>query len=308
MRRATATRARRRSLMAVFVFLLTAESAGAQNETPFEALREAAAIFVAKELALSLEEVRVPPLDRRARVPECTEALAFRWPFPSRGTVEAFCPTGDARLFLRVIVSKESGPSSLGLPGAHSWVVKSRHQSGDLLKAEDLLPSSKGGASTPSYRGPAPTGPFRLRVLKPLAPGDTVPETAVRLERKVLKAQASLSAKLRLPHPQLREAWVPAKGLAGDTLSPEDLPSLVALARPLRAGAFLRLSDLSSAVLVEKGSAVRVAIEQGLLVLHADLISEEDGALGERVVLVNPETGRRLEAVVTGPGQAAHSP
>ena len=110
------------------------------------------------------------------------------------------CPSSDrARLFLRVIVSNESGPSLLGLPGAHSWVVKSRHQSGDLLKAEDLLPSSKGGASTPSYRGPAPTGPFRLRVLKPLAPGDTVPETAVRLERKVLKAQASLSAKLRLP-------------------------------------------------------------------------------------------------------------
>mgnify|MGYP006265524163 FL=1 len=59
---------------------------------------------------------------------------------------------------------------------------------------------------------------------------------------------------------------------------------------------------------MEKGSAVRVAIEQGLLVLQADLIAEEDGALGERVVLVNPETGRRLEAVVTGPGQAEHSP
>ena len=82
----------------------------------------------------------------------------------------------------------------------------------------------------------------------------------------------------------------------------------MALARPLRAGAILRLSDLSSSVLVEKGSAVRVAIEQGLLVLQADLIAEEDGALGERVVLVNPETGRRLESVVTGPGQAEHSP
>ena len=89
MRRARATRARRRSLMAVFVLLLAAGNAGAQNETLFEALREAAAIFVAKELALSLEEVRVP-LDRRARVPECTEALAFRWPFSSRGTVEPF--------------------------------------------------------------------------------------------------------------------------------------------------------------------------------------------------------------------------
>ena len=308
MRKATATWSGPRSLIPVFFFVLAAGNTRAEGETPFEALRDAAAIFVAKELALSVEEVHVPTLDRRARVPKCTEALAFRWPFSSRGTVEAFCPSSDARLFLRVIVSNDSRSSLRGLPGTRSWVVKGAHQIGELLKAEDLLPSSEGGTRPPSYRGPAPTGPFRLRVLEPLAPGEIVPKGAVRLERKVFKAQASLSARLRLPHPQLREAWVPAKGLAGDTLSPEDLPALVALARPLRAGAILRLSDLSSAVLVEKGSAVRVAIEQGLLVLQADLIAEEDGALGERVVLVNPETGRRLEAVVTGPGQAEHSP
>ena len=44
-----------------------------------------------------------------------------------------------------------------------------------------------------------------------------------------------------------------------------------------------------------EGAAPFAAIEQGLLVLHADLISEEDGALGERVVLVNPETGGGLK-------------
>ena len=140
MRRATANRARRRPLMAVFVFLLAAGNAGAQNETPFEALREAAAIFVAKELALSLEEVHVPPLDRRARVPECTEALAFRWPFSSRGTVEAFCPSGNARLFLRVIVSKI--PIIIArASGNRSWVVKGRTRSGNF----------EGGRSPPVF-------------------------------------------------------------------------------------------------------------------------------------------------------------
>ena len=59
-----------------------------------------------------------------------------------------------------------------------------------------------------------------------------MPKGAVRLERKVFKAQCKSLRKATASHPQLREAWVPAKGLAGDTLSPEDLPALVALARP----------------------------------------------------------------------------
>jgi flagella basal body P-ring formation protein FlgA len=82
----------------------------------------------------------------------------------------------------------------------------------------------------------------------------------------------------------------------------------VALARALRAGAILRASDLSSAVLVQKGATVRVAIHQGLMVLEADLIAEEDGALGESIVVLNSETGRRLRAMVTGPGRAEHQP
>jgi flagella basal body P-ring formation protein FlgA len=61
-------------------------------------------------------------------------------------------------------------------------------------------------------------------------------------------------------------------------------------------------------VLVQKGAAVRVTIRQGLMMLEADLIAEDDGTLGESVVVLNPETGRRLRAMVTGPGRAEHQP
>ena len=278
------------------------------DDLNLEALRDAAGDFVAEELSVARSEVLVPVLDRRARPPVCSEPLAFRWPFSSRGTVEAFCPSTDARLFLRVIVKGASGPRSNGMDRQLGWQVLRPVEAGAVLTGQDLEPAHGPGPKVLPYRGPKPEGALRLRVLTPIRPGEAIPASAVRLERKVLRADASLSAHLRLPHPQLRETWVPAEGLAGDTLSPEDLPQLVALARPLRPGAILRSSDLSSAVLVQKGAAVRVAIRQGLMVLEADLIAEDDGALGESVVVLNPETGRRLRALVTGPGQAEHQP
>jgi flagella basal body P-ring formation protein FlgA len=273
-----------------------------------EALRDAAGTFVAEELSIERSEVLVPALDRRARLPVCPEPLAFRWPFSSRGTVEAFCPSTDARLFLRVIVKGASGPRSKGMDQQLGWQVARPVAAGEMLSGEDLEPAHGPSPEVLPYRGPKPQASFRLRALTPITPGAPIPASAVRLERKVLRADASLTAQLRLPHPQLTETWVPAEGLAGDTLSPEDVPKLVALARPLRAGAILRASDLLSAVLVQKGATVRVAIHQGLMVLEADLIAEEDGALGESVVVLNSETGRRLRATVTGPGRAEHQP
>jgi flagella basal body P-ring formation protein FlgA len=168
--------------------------------------------------------------------------------------------------------------------------------------------ATEGLAGSQPYRGPVPDEASRLKVLEPLEAGDLILKDSVRLERRVLRAEATLAASLRLPHPQLKEVWVPAEGLPGDVIIPNALPPLVALNRPLRAGSILRSSDLSSASLVEKGQTVRVALSQGALVLEADLVAEEEGALGEIVVLLNPETGRRLRAKVTGPGQAEHAP
>lgn len=303
--RSIATSAR---LGLLFWVLGVAPLCAAEEENPLEALREAARGFVAEDLGLREEEIRIPPLDRRARVPACEGPLSFRWPFPSNATVEAYCASTEERLFLRVTFAE--APESRGAisGGFSGWQVIAAHGAGDVLGQEDLKPALEALPGSQPYRGPAPEGATRLKVLRPLKADDLILQDSVRLERKVLRAQATLSARLRLPHPQLTETWVPAEGLPGDVLNPDAVPPLVALNRPLAAGSVLRASDLSSAVLVEKGQSVRVALSQGALVLEADLISEEEGALGEIVVLLNPETGRRLRARVTGPGQADHAP
>lgn len=280
----------------------------AEEDNPLDTLREAARGFVAQDLGLPEEEIQIPPLDRRARIPACEGPLSFRWPFPSNATVEAYCASTEERLFLRVTF--EEAPESRGANsgGFSGWQVIAAHGAGDVLRQADLKPVWEALPGSQPYRGPAPDDTTRLKLLRPLEAGDPILQDSVRLERKVLRAEATLSARLRLPHPQLTEAWVPAEGLPGDVLNPDAVPPLVALNRPLAAGSLLRASDLSSATLVEKGQRVRVALSQGALVLEADLIAEDEGALGEIVVLLNPETGRRLRARVTGPGQADHAP
>lgn len=280
----------------------------AEEENPVEALREAARGFVAQDLGLREEEVQIPPLDRRARVPACEAPLTFRWPFPSNATVEAYCANTEERLFLRVTFTRAPESRDTRTGRFSGWRVIAAHRAGDVLRQEDLKPAPEALPGSQPYRGPAPDGATRLRVLRPMEADGLILQDSVRLERKVLRAEATLAARLRLPHPQLTETWVPAEGLPGDVIDPDAVPPLVALNRPLAAGSMLRASDLSSAMLVEKGQRVRVALSQGALVLEADLIAEEEGALGEIVVLLNPETGRRLRARVTGPGQADHAP
>jgi flagella basal body P-ring formation protein FlgA len=292
----------------LFWLLGIAPLRAAEEENPLGALREAAREFVAQDLGLREEEIHIPPLDRRARIPVCEAPLSFRWPFPSNATVEAYCASTEERIFLRVTFAEAPESRGAKTGGFSGWQVIATQQAGNVLRLEDLKPAPEALPGSQPYRGPAPDDATRLKVLRPLGAGDLIVQDSVRLERKVLRAEASLAARLRLPHPQLTEAWVPAEGLPGDVLNPDAVPPLVALNRPLAAGSMLRASDLSSAVLVEKGQRVRVALSQGALVLEADLIAEDEGALGEIVVLLNPETGRRLRARVTGPGQADHAP
>ena len=186
------------------------------------------------------------------------------------------------------------------------WRTLADQPAGASLTRDMLAPLSAQEERSERYTGALPQPGERLLTLRALVAGQALRPSDVRLERSVLVADANLSAGLALPHPQLVQRWVATKGLPSDTVAPNTLTPYLALAGPLRSGAILRKSDLESAVLVEKGQRVRVRIVQGAFELEADLESEEAGALGQEITLRNPETGRRLRAIVSGPGQARH--
>jgi len=74
--------------------------------------------------------------------------------------------------------------------------------------------------------------------------------------------------------------------------------------RNLKAGELIRLSDLRSATLFQKGDSVQLTVSKGGLKVTVEMVALEDGRMDQQVDLLNPESQQKVVAVVTGPGRA----
>lgn len=101
----------------------------------------------------------------------------------------------------------------------------------------------------------------------------------------------------------VRIARVRAGSWAGELVrSPEQAVGL-APRRPLSKGQPILTADLGRAVLVRKGASVRMALTAPGIALTAEGIAAAPAGLGERLRVLNPNSGMLVEAEVTGPGQ-----
>ena len=85
---------------------------------------------------------------------------------------------------------------------------------------------------------------------------------------------------------------------------PDDLLH-VELMRDMPAGSPIRSYDIKPALLVKRGQLVLVSLGLGRgFVVTVRAESQQDGRMGEQIRLKNPESGRLLSAMVTGPNTA----
>ena len=78
--------------------------------------------------------------------------------------------------------------------------------------------------------------------------------------------------------------------------------------RALRAGEFLRNSDLKRPALVVKGSTVTMIFDTAGIHLTAVGRALAEGGEGDSIVVLNPTSYRQVVAVVTGPGTVRVGP
>ena len=103
--------------------------------------------------------------------------------------------------------------------------------------------------------------------------------------------------------PTARRAVAARRFASGAPL--EDLDARIGerFVHPLPAGAALDASDLKPALLVRRGAEVRLLSESGALRIEARAVALGDARRGERVAVRNERSGRRLEAIVSGPDE-----
>jgi flagella basal body P-ring formation protein FlgA len=77
------------------------------------------------------------------------------------------------------------------------------------------------------------------------------------------------------------------------------------LTRDIGAGQPLRISDIRRAVLVKQGQTVMMSVGNSTdFQITVRMEAMQDGRMGEQVKLKNPESGRQVSGVVTGPNTA----
>lgn len=78
--------------------------------------------------------------------------------------------------------------------------------------------------------------------------------------------------------------------------------------QPLREGATLRTSDLSSPIVVKRNEAVSVIWSSNGVTLGITGIAQKDASIGDIIFVQNPNSKKMIEVLITAPGQGVTGP
>ena len=213
---------------------------------------------------LSAGQFDFVPLDSRVKVQPCDRPLAMDLPFATKETVRVRCL------------------------GATSWQL--------YLRA-----NIKAAAAKPAPAAPAATASSAAVATPPLKSASS----AAPARRKVVVGTQFLRAGTVLSAAMLEETEQAATAADNSLFgSLKDLEN-AEVVRDIAAGTALRSSDVRRALLVKQGQLVMLTISQGnSFAIVARVEALQDGRLGDQIRLKNPESGRLLSGVVTGPNAA----
>ena len=254
------------ALLSVCCLAAVAQS---QNPASPDKLLTEVGQWVQKSQQLEASQFSFAPLDSRVQLQSCDRPLVMDTPFASRETVRVRCLGKPSwQLYLRVVLK----------PGI----------------APGLAATGATGAAAPSgsASGPAPVAAVAA-------------VTAVAPTRRVVVASQLLRAGSLASRDLLREMEMPAQGL-----DPQAVGSLKdvengEMVRDVQAGVPLRGHDVRRAVVVKQGQSVTLTVGQGSgFSITARVEAMQDGKIGDQIRLKNPDSGRLLTGIVTGPNAA----
>ena len=231
-------------------------------------LRNEVGLWAQKTHQLEADQFSFAPMDARVQVQSCDRPLVMDLPFATRETVRVRCLGSPYwQLYMRLVL--KPGVTLAGAP-----------------------------ASAP--QAPAPAATAAVAAVAPKAAASAAP-----VMRKVVVAKQLLRSGTTVQPDMLEEQEVPAQGVDLQAVSSvKDLEN-GEMVRDMQAGLPLRSHDVRRAILVKQGQVVILTVGQSSgFAITARVEALQDGRMGEQIRLKNPESGRLLSGVVTGPNAA----
>ena len=131
------------------------------------------------------------------------------------------------------------------------------------------------------------------------AQNSTSPAKTMVIARRLLQRGVILQADM------LEEVQAPPGNVDTQLLSTLKDAQQAELTRDLAAGQPLRVSDIRRAILVKQGQSVMLIVgDKAEFQISVRMEAMQDGRMGEQVKLKNPESGKQVSGVVTGPNTA----
>ena len=141
------------------------------------------------------------------------------------------------------------------------------------------------------------------KAARDLAQGTILSSQDLKTRHLVLTTQSGLNRgqPLTRANTALKEFY---GKLPSDTLTDYSSIDQMQAIRNLPAGSLVRLSDLTPVNIIRKGENVQLTVIAGSLEISIMMLALENARLDQRVLLLNPESGEKVQAVAIGPGQA----
>ena len=136
-----------------------------------------------------------------------------------------------------------------------------------------------------------------------MRPGYIVTAKDLLKPKKVLVVNKALPAGTLLTKQDF-DATERAVNIPRDAITSMENIANLAASKLLHPGDILRRRDLTKGKLIKRGEKVALLSQGFSFAISSEVVALEDGFLGEQVRLLNPESQRRVSAIVTGASKA----
>ena len=263
----------------------TASAQDRPQATAATDLMEAARVWAASLATTGPQGVDFLPMDPRVQSSACASGWRFDLPFADPRAVRARCDRPRTQIFLRAVQALRPADAR-GAPPQPPAAPTPLHRPVTVPAAAAHAAPAAAAAAPTATQVPAPVAEAVRQVV--------VARTDLRRGDLL---DPSAGEAVRPEAPPRRSFGVPVE-------DPTTLEHME-MVRDKQAGQVLYTHDIQPALLVRRGQLIAVSM-QGVpgLRITARLEALQDGRHGQSVRLRNPESGRIVSAVVTGPGQA----
>ena len=182
------------------------------------------------------------------------------------------------------------------------FVTKKAYEPGEQIYLKDLALVSGTSSKNKKMLLNWPAGPAIAAVS--LETGRPLTKDDVEASDYVVVAKTTVVNGQIITSDLIETRLEPIKALGASPI--RDIGAVLGLAasRTLRKGDKIKPSDLVVANLVKKNKKVRLKIQRGIVHITLEAVALENGKMGEQVDLMNPESGRTIQGIVTGRNEA----